>query len=343
MPAYYARVCWNEDGWRFPSGRTRHEAGYAGKNGFGHEEWLFNFAWILDDFHYSFLQPVNKALSSRRGELLDLVLWAIRPEDRVRVKVGTIQNCEVLTAEESRRAFRFHKKMGWFKQMEEDVFRVGGKTQEFDYEGLFNIRFRREDAIIFDSPIPFKPAPKKLAKGRYQLMAVSDSEARQIVESEACTGTTTLPPHPPTHPARAGSKSVIVDPQHTRLQRRLMQLLQEHYGEENVRREGGWKSARVDLAVKDGERQLLIEIKPYPNAQQVLREALGQILEYAYFDLSKADSTQNIELFIVAPAVQDQRAIRYLNLLQSRFRLPIKYCSFSLHDSIPEALKKAPS
>ena len=74
MNRLYCRICWNENGWRYPSGSTSTDAGYAGKMGFGHEEWLFNFSWTADDgCHYAFLQPVSKVREKRAGESLDLV------------------------------------------------------------------------------------------------------------------------------------------------------------------------------------------------------------------------------------------------------------------------------
>ena len=30
---------------------------YVARNLFGHEEWIFNFEWIIDGFRYGFLQP----------------------------------------------------------------------------------------------------------------------------------------------------------------------------------------------------------------------------------------------------------------------------------------------
>ena len=60
MAKYTVRICWNSKGWVFPLGEAKElEAGtYVARFGFGHEEWLFNFAWLIDGYHYSFLQPV---------------------------------------------------------------------------------------------------------------------------------------------------------------------------------------------------------------------------------------------------------------------------------------------
>ena len=188
---------------------------------------------------------------------------------------------------------------------------------------------------------PLNKCRRRSSRGRYQLMETTDTEAEPTIKTRRSKGTTALPPPPPDHLARAGSKAGIVDPQHARLQKRLMQLLQGHFGKENVTREGGWGSAQVDLVVKDGQSRLLIEIKPYATAREALREAIGQILEYAYFSSSESsdgDSIEGIELFIVAPALADKTTSKYVSLLQTRFQMPIHYCSFSLADPIPAAL-----
>ena len=90
---YYARICWNSNGWRSPSGEVanlEHQT-YAAKNRFGHEEWLFNFMWIFGGYHYAFLQPINQSLQRMNGKTIDILLWAINP-DKYHVMIGAIKN-----------------------------------------------------------------------------------------------------------------------------------------------------------------------------------------------------------------------------------------------------------
>lgn len=55
MDKKYARICWNTASWTRPSGDARNLEvdSYVNMNGFGHEEWLFNFDWLLpsEDAH----------------------------------------------------------------------------------------------------------------------------------------------------------------------------------------------------------------------------------------------------------------------------------------------------
>ena len=80
MMRKYCRICWNTRYWREPTGEAaKIETGrsYVRENGFGHEEWLFNFAWIQplptdSDRHvkYGFLQPIGKYRSTYEGKRL---------------------------------------------------------------------------------------------------------------------------------------------------------------------------------------------------------------------------------------------------------------------------------
>jgi len=339
MPTKYCRICWNENGWRYPPGSTSSDAGYAGQNGFGHEEWLFNFSWTSNDgYHYAFLQPVSKVQKKRAGELLDLLLWTIAPDGR-RLEAGRISDCRILEPEEARCGLNEHKKKGWFQQMQKDVEAVDGRKEELDGVDIFNVRFRPEDAKVFDPPAPFTKVPRTIAgrSARYQLMEVDDADIQSLPADLNREGTIDLPddsggtvkrPSRPTH----------VDPQEKRLQKRLMELLQKRFGKTNVRREGGFGPAPFDLVVRNGQRTVLIEMKAYSDARRAIREALGQILEYAFFYPKASNRAKNVDLFIVAPAPMNEEVASYMNLLQTRFEIPVRYCSFTLGDPLPSVL-----
>ena len=79
--------------------------------------------------------------------------------------------------------------------MQEDVEAVEGKIEELDYEWLFNVRFRREDATVFDPPVPFAKVPRKIAgrSARYQLMDVDVTDLQFLPTDRSREGTTDLP------------------------------------------------------------------------------------------------------------------------------------------------------
>ncbi len=84
----YCRICWNTLNWRRPSGEAqRIEMGgsYVSERGFGHEEWLFNFEWLLSGYNpgdqhgykYSFLQPIGKYREIYIGETFSVLLYTV--------------------------------------------------------------------------------------------------------------------------------------------------------------------------------------------------------------------------------------------------------------------------
>jgi hypothetical protein len=61
---------------------------------------------------------------------------------------------------------------------------------------------------------------------------------------------------------------------------------------------------------------------------------LGQLLEYAYF--KSAIQNAHAELVIVAPGPMTEDVSDYINRLKTKFSIPVKYCSFSLGNTLPE-------
>ena len=86
----------------------------------------------------------------------------------------------------------------------------------------------------------------------------------------------------------------------------------------------------MDVTLQTADRLAFIEIKTSADARLALREAVGQLLEYAYFE--PVPGRQDPEPFVVAPGPITHRATAYLRELESRGLL-IKYRSFNLSES----------
>jgi hypothetical protein len=120
---------------------------------------------------------------------------------------------------------------------------------------------------------------------------------------------------------------------HDDLQAYLFKLLQDRFGEPNVELEADF----VDITIHHGSKKILIEIKSDGDARLAIRSALGQILEYAYFD--RSTSPLNLRLVIVAPGIGTGDVSDYIRRLQADFRIPINYARFSLGDPLPSVLQ----
>ena len=130
MPSEFtARIWWNSKGWRFPTGEAKSlESGtYVTKTGFGHEEWLFNYSWMIGRQHCAFLQPVGKSYERLAGKTLHIFLYAIDLAGR-RIYVGELVKCDVLTLADAEVALGEYRKRGWLAAAD-DVVQSSGRLQ----------------------------------------------------------------------------------------------------------------------------------------------------------------------------------------------------------------------
>lgn len=109
---------------------------------------------------------------------------------------------------------------------------------------------------------------------------------------------------------------------HNDLQFLLYNALTKEYGPENVGAPfnvdcGG----EVDVVARHGDNMIFFEIKTAPSAKSALREALGQVLEYAYWP----NAGRANELVIVGEAAPTGETKQYLDNLRRRFGLRLSY------------------
>jgi hypothetical protein len=329
MKKYYVRICWNSCGWVFPTGEAKEleTDSYVTKAGFGQEEWLFNFAWMIDGYHYAFLQPVNNSFKKVTGSTLGLLLYCVNP-NQGRVYIAEVKNCEVLTAVQAEECLRRYKKAGWLKSMGEQIGKIGGETERLDTEAtsLFNVRFRPED-VDFYQPQRLAQAKDLVMKlNRYTLVEAD----QQIVNIQWRRRKGTKIPPAVLAITRSGHPGVIYDPIHAALQGKLFELLRARFGSDAVVLEADF----VDITLQRNAEKTLIEIKSDPDARIAIRKALGQILEYAYFNPNSQNA--DAKLVIVSPGGLTANVSGYLNRLRTNVGIRVSYCAFSLGDALPQ-------
>lgn len=332
MQNKFCRICWNTAGWRVPMG-DRIETGdsYVATHGFGHEEWLFNYEWLIEGFRYGFLQPIGKYLHLYSGHHPSIILYTITPDKEI-LLIGRINHTYIPEIDELQNVLSVSTKRGWLDQMRADVYRIDGSMDELENPeptAIANVRFRPEDVEIFD------PRPRVIGdhtivrSSRYHPFNWNDNYPATEIQP---------PPFQPTDPrrsehgrTRAAQEAGIADPKHIRLQNRLYEHFCSVYGRDKVLYEHDY----VDLILTLAEGNVFFEIKIEPTAKRCIRLALGQLLEYAHYpELRRAK-----RLVVVgdAPLRQDDRA--YLDHLRRTFHLPIYYSRFQWENNelAPEA------
>lgn len=110
---------------------------------------------------------------------------------------------------------------------------------------------------------------------------------------------------------------------HNEIQNSLFQKLEEEYGSECVGTEvsTGWGTS-IDLIVKTDDFCWFYEIKTASTAKLCIRQAIPQLLEYAYW----GGNTRLVDkLIIVSQNELDEDSAAYLKLLRDQFGLNLHY------------------
>lgn len=116
-------------------------------------------------------------------------------------------------------------------------------------------------------------------------------------------------------------RQININARHSFLQEKLYLKLISLFGENNVGLENILNGKKIDLVLKTKNLYTFYEIKTSNSAKQCIREALGQIFEYTYFDGEKyAD-----KIVIAGEYPIDKSTSNYLKFLNSEFNLPISY------------------
>lgn len=257
-----ARIAYNSTGWERPNGDAAPlESGetYNAKNKFGHEDWLFRRAWVIDGWRYAFIQGLNKHRLSYLGQSLDVTLYTIQPGERRRL-VATIYGLESLNDDQAKAALTVFKTEGWLSIMQKEVRDIGGNADALGdpawAEHVLNIRYRQEN-VEPHPPDTFLPDDKWIKdRRRYMLYQFADAERERIERLVGeRKGSQELPAVRQLF--RRGIKPVVYTPEHDKMQAKLIAELHGEYGAAHVWRETDFVDVRVET-----ERELIyFEIK----------------------------------------------------------------------------------
>ena len=322
-----ARLCWNTSEWRRPSGRngkSKSNDSYENEMGFGHEEWLLDDSKIMPDgYHYGFLEPMRVKGDRHFGKVYDIHLFTISP-NKQKVYIGCLKNAVGVSSEESQEVFSYYQEKGWLSEMQHDVLYVGGTVKDFTPSFMFNIKFRFEEALIYYSNQPIlKPDS---VWHRYNLMDKKGSfefekdDDGNIKVLDTCVFERII---------KAGK--IQIDPLHKKIQNAIVDLLKGQYSDLQMEScTDNTIKQRVDIkGFSKAEKEWhFFEVKTM-SAKRSIREALGQILEYAHYPTVDAAK----KLFIVGPEPPDEKDKAYMQLLREKYNLQIWFRWYSFAEN----------
>jgi hypothetical protein len=136
--------------------------------------------------------------------------------------------------------------------------------------------------------------------------------------------------------ANLAGRVLDVQLRHNELQQVLYEELVKVYGRDNVGTEQSNTGVRVDVVLRQGREYWYYEIKNASSARACIREALAQLLEYAYWP----GAQEATRLIIVGEPEFDPEARAYIDRLRNRFALPIGYQQIEMEQRV---LKTVPN
>ena len=116
-------------------------------------------------------------------------------------------------------------------------------------------------------------------------------------------------------------QQINVNARHSYLQEQLYNRLISIFGENCVGMENYINGKKIDVVLKTKNVLTFYEIKTSNSAKQCVREALGQIMEYTYYDCKKYAE----KIVIAGEYPIDEKTENYLKFLNSEYRLPLRY------------------
>lgn len=329
-----ARICWNGNSWLYPSGREGKSSGketFEWKHGYGYEEWLFDLDKRIDGYHYGFLEPVLKAAADCAGGCYDLLLWTLDGKEHRRYAVANLRNVEILKASDSQAAYNIYRQNGWLSEMLQQVRAVEGDVACFRQSSvLFNIRFKPEDVEFLDYA-DITGCDSLARQNRYVLVEQSES-LRSLFAADRDNAFVFQPNRRSAPSAAVGAtgfsrpaRFVELRHRHAELSNRLVASLEARYGASHVAQENTVGVRRIDAVVRTSAGDVFYEIKTNPSLRASVREALGQLLEYAFYP----DRRNAVELVVVAMGDErsdEYRAIaQYMEQLRAVLNYPIYF------------------
>jgi len=157
MEEKIARICWNSNGWKKPSGRmgkSKDTNSFEVNPGFGHEEWIFDFEKLIYGYKYSFLQPLNTEKNSYKGKIFSIWLYALN--NRQRSCIAKINRAICIDKDEANHVVGIYRENNWLDEMKKDLDDIGISPENLNNDNPllnFNVKFDPKDITFFNPPI----------------------------------------------------------------------------------------------------------------------------------------------------------------------------------------------
>lgn len=340
----FTRLTYNENDWIVPSGHLWKKSNQGKKGikfenqfGFGHEEWLLNTRYNIKGYQYGYIRGLRRY--NKSGLINKVHLYSIKAEEeRPQIKtvfyIGFISAVELLDADWRKKLPEVAKVYDEYEEIcKQEIQKVGGDIKSLGMdEFIAVVRFRLENAelntthpVIIDN-FPFQKFT------RFQPYEMTPS-LRELFTRKPDTGNyedeVVFAPGKASQKQRhqriitASEKAVIK--QHCIIVDAVEKYLKPEYSlkKGNISIEKTYFRGNIaDIVTIEADKSITIyEIKTNAAARKNIRDAIGQLLDYA----SHAGQQKVIKLVIVSPAQLSGKDEHFLKVLQKTIRFSLEY------------------
>jgi hypothetical protein len=333
----FARLCWNINGWETPSGhpwkvenQKKDDKSFEQQYGYGHEEWLLNPKFSYKGMQYGFIQGLSNA---RAGKYLnELHLFTIEDKTKLRFYIGSIKNVERLTYEEIIKEGIDTWISQYLKEMENEVRFVHADYKKFrELKQLPNLRFTLDDLNLLPEPkiITSKTFINSYFRYRpfevpYDLLNSFQKKSDEVVFSPGGPGEKVSSYQRGKNENQKG----LIKKYHNDIEKDLYIYLKNHLMINPNLISCGRTSIEgniIDIAVIDNKMNYEIyEIKTTLNIRTNIRDAIGQLLDYAFW----SNKIKIKKIIIVSPSKLDEKSKEYLIRLQNILNVALEYWQY---------------
>lgn len=331
------RLTWNTKGWELPinhdwdvddQGKTN--VAFENQYGFGGEEWLFNARYLSDGFQYGYIRG-GKDLTATVPLVTTAYLFTIHQESGERYLVGKISNLEIIQSGDPAELVAHDLYNQYLDEFINEIEMADGDPAAIEVEGFqANVRFKLTGKELFEVPtlvpglrgrqynrfIPYKVTPALLAKLDGYLpktgFKFNPGIATTIEGYERHTSAT----------------QSSVKRHHTIITNALIKCLGPEFTEKKKNlsvEKTDFGSKTADIVLQHSDKVIsIIEVKTSVMARKNIREAMGQLLDYALW----FEDVLITELIIVAPSPLSSEETAFFIRLQNHFKLKVSYWQF---------------
>lgn len=334
------RLTWNSNGWQYPSGRSWNNKvqspanhAYEHVHGYGFEEWLFNPRYSKDGIVYGYINGAER-VSIETEIIPKAYLYTIEGVTKQRILLGYIENLSIIWEEEDiitgRKLFDYY-----FNDALAELQKVNGDYKDLmKYQHKYNpnVKFKQSDLYLY----PQMQYSKFLDQRRFNRFVphhLSSEDEKNLlreihtkVEFRFESGSAKQRRN---RNGRSGtSENTEVNNFHAEMSELVEKFLLKT-GYVSSRKDLSVERTRVgdsivDIAAKVGAKYDLFEIKTYNSGRLNIRSAIGQLIDYAFFD----PSVSIRRLIVVGPVHLTRQEKQYLSYLNKITNFELQYWYF---------------